>query len=273
MVPQGGFHYLNFNQKLFQIGETGTLGALTWGLAALGNLSHRTQFALLADELTATPAGSVMEVAGRWKDRFWPEYSARLSNEIARCKALHAKSKYDASAVPTPAMRTEKEERDYQQLKLGLIIGFCVAGYYTVDRVPHAFEILFDPLGDAPTPKTIQMGQARCWGVPKIFGRLVSGIDTDLKAEILQSVKWTGSESELNMLIAKHQLYNQRLPIRDAIDFVHACIFSTIKAIKSSHLSQVCGGPIELAVITTDRPYRWVRHKEWHAAIVEGMQL
>jgi hypothetical protein len=164
-------------------------------------------------------------------------------------------------------------KRHYQQLKRGLLAGFCIGGYYPSDSVPHAFEIIFDPLVGTPTPTPIQMGQARCWGVPKIFGRLVSGIDTDLKAEILQSGKWAGSEGELNSIIARHQLYIKSLPIRDAIDFVHACIFSTSKAIKSSSLSQTCGGPIEIAVITTDRPYRWVRHKEWHAAITEGMQL
>ena len=54
------------------------------------------------------------------------------------------------------------------------------------------------------------------------------------------------------------------------IDFVHACIASTIKAMKFSNLAQICGGPIEIAVITTDRRFRWVRHKEWDAAISEG---
>jgi len=58
--------------------------------------------------------------------------------------------------------------------------------------------------------------------------------------------------------------------MRDAIDFVHSCISSTIKTLKFSHLSQTCGGPIEIAVITTDRDFRWVRHKEWDAAIKEG---
>jgi hypothetical protein len=32
----------------------------------------------------------------------------------------------------------------------------------------------------------------------------------------------------------------------------------------------VCGGPIEIAVISSDRKFRWVRHKEWDAAIAEG---
>jgi hypothetical protein len=31
-----------------------------------------------------------------------------------------------------------------------------------------------------------------------------------------------------------------------------------------------CGGPIEIAVITTDRRFRWVRHKDWDVAIAEG---
>jgi len=34
-----------------------------------------------------------------------------------------------------------------------------------------------------------------------------------------------------------------------------------MEAMKSAHLAPVCGGPIEIAVITTDRPFRWVRHK------------
>jgi hypothetical protein len=61
------------------------------------------------------------------------------------------------------------------------------------------------------------------------------------------------------------------LPIREAIDFVHACVSSTIKAMKfSTSLAQICGGPIEIAVITTDRRFRWVRHKDWDVAIAEG---
>jgi hypothetical protein len=60
------------------------------------------------------------------------------------------------------------------------------------------------------------------------------------------------------------------LPIRDAVDFVHACIYSTIKALKFSNFSQICGGPIEIATITTDRQFRWVRHKPWDAALTEG---
>ncbi len=60
------------------------------------------------------------------------------------------------------------------------------------------------------------------------------------------------------------------LPIREAIDWVHASIYTTFKTMKFSHMAPVCGGAIEIAVATTDRKFRWVRHKEFDAAIGEG---
>ena len=66
-----------------------------------------------------------------------------------------------------------------------------------------------------------------------------------------------------------YTLESPRLPIREAIDFIHTSIYSTVKGLKFSRLDQVCGGPIEIAVITSDRLFRWVRHKEMDAAIQE----
>jgi hypothetical protein len=101
--------------------------------------------------------------------------------------------------------------------------------------------------------------------------RLMFGCDDMLKNALLQSGKWNGTPANLDALLAQHNLATPHLPIRDAIDFTHACIASTIKAMKFSSLAQICGGPIEIAVITTDRPFRWVRHKKWDAAITEGI--
>jgi len=86
----------------------------------------------------------------------------------------------------------------------------------------------------------------------------------------VSSGKWNGSRVDLDAIIAKFALQHAILPIRDAIDFVHSCIHSTIKALKFSQLSQSCGGPIEIAVITMDRTFRWVRHKQFDAAIMDG---
>lgn len=199
---KGGFHYFNHNQKVFEIGEPGmgTLGLATWGLGALGTLSHRTLVARFYDGLAAAPATDVKEVADRWTEHIWPEYSPLL----AYCRSLNSKKAFDAAAnQPDPAARTKDEEEEFEQLKRGLVLGFFIGGYLGPNRIPEAFAINFD------------------------------------------------------------QLAMPNLPIREAIDFVHACIASTIKAMKFSSLAQICGGPIEIAVITSDRRFRWVRHKKW----------
>jgi hypothetical protein len=271
MVPEGGFHYFNNNQKLFEIGQDSTLAALTWGLASLGTQSHRRALAILGDGLKANAPSDVADVAARWAAQFWAAYSMIAASDIALCKSLDGKLPYDpAASPPDPMARTDAEEKDYRQLRFGLVAGFCVAGHVSADRLPAAYEVVFDPLRDQPTPVALPIGSVRCWGTPKIFDRLINAADTDVKQSILQSGKWNGTEPELSALISQHALSHPTLPIRDAIDFVHACISSTIKALKFSRYSQTCGGPIEIAVITTDRVFRWVRHKDWDVAIDEG---
>src|SRR5262249_42523348 len=121
----------------------------------------------------------------------------------------------------------------------------------------------------APTANGVQ-GVGGFWGAPNMIMRLIFGADSGLASAILASKKWTGTPQELDTIIRQFNLSHPVLPIRDAIDFVHACIYSTIKALKFSMLDQICGGAIELAVITTDRQFRWVRHKDWDVAIRDG---
>jgi hypothetical protein len=108
------------------------------------------------------------------------------------------------------------------------------------------------------------------WGTPNMINRLLKGCDEPFMQSILTSGKWVGTAADLASLVQQQTLTHPVLPIRDAIDFTHACISSTIKAFKFSGLSPICGGPIEIAVITTDRRFRWVRHKQWDTAIAEG---
>lgn len=106
--------------------------------------------------------------------------------------------------------------------------------------------------------------------MPAQITRLIKGCGDDVRDAILRSGKWTGSDNDLDMIIQAHRLMHPAtVPIREAIDFTHACLLTTIKALKFSSQSRRCGGPIEIAVITTDRRFRWVQHKEWNAAIRE----
>ncbi len=226
---------------------------------------HRTVIALFDDELKANPPADMADVANRWTDKVWSYYDPLR----ARCLALNAMPPFDPNAnPPDPAARTEIQEREFEQLKHALVLGYFIGGYLLPDRVPAAFGIAFDPLGGKPA--AVSFASWNFAGAPNMIRRLLSGCDEAIRDSILQSGKWTGSPQELDQLLSQHELSTPYLPIREAIDFVHACIASTIKAMKFSNFAQICGGPIEIAVITTDRRFRWVRHKEWDAAIAEG---
>lgn len=263
-----GFHYFNYNQKLFEVGEGSTLGVITWGLASLVK-SYRTLIAVLADKLANQSPKSVSEVADAWVTIFWAEYAHDLAIPMQRCKDLAAKAPNSAAGA-NPLARTDAEEAEYLSLSRDLVVGFCIAGYLPSDKAPAAFQIIFDPLANKPTPKLIPQGSYSFWGTPNPIKRLIFGADDILRSSLLKSGKWSGTEAELDAILEQQRFGHPLLPIREAVDFVHTCIYSTIKAMKFSNLFQVCGGPIELAVITSDRKFRWVRHKGWDAAILES---
>ena len=264
-------HYFDFTQKIFEIGENSTLGMLLWGLGGVAGTSYRTLIAQLDDDIQANPATytSVADVAQRWARDFWAVYSADAQYQLFQ--VLHSKAPHNpATAPPDPAQRTEDEERVYRNLKLNLRVGFLVAGYVLPDRTPLAIEVTFDPISGQKVAPPLPQSSWRAWRVPKMMARLLFGCDMTLAGSILASGKWTGTGAELQVLIDQCALTHAALPIRDAVDFVHSCIHSTIKALKFSSLPQTCGGPIEIAVITSDRKFRWVRHKAWDAAIIDG---
>lgn len=269
-VPvQEGLHYFDFTQKVFEVGENGTLGMVTWGLGCLWPASYRTLIASLADDLLAHPATSISDVAQRWIDSFWNAYSA--SQYVLQCNQLHTKPPHNPAANPVdPNARTEEEEKTYKNLQQALVVGFCLGGYVMPDRTPRAVYMTFDPTSGKPTPTEMVDECEQWWGVPNIIHRLMLGADDNLINAIVASGKWNGTQADLVPILQTQRFAHGTLPIRDAVDYVHSCIHSTIKAMKFSNMSQVCGGPIEIAVITTDRKFRWVRHKPWDAAIIDG---
>jgi hypothetical protein len=268
-VPcESGFHFFDFNQKLFEIGEGSTTGMLTWGLGALGSVSYRTLIAQLADDLAAAPPSSVQNIAERWVDAFWGPYQGFELTQ--RLQQLAAMSVYDPNVMSAqPGSRTKEEQDEFDSLRNGLVVGFCVAGYVMPDRTPQAAYMVFDPLASKP-PATLMGSGSRWWGIPNMISRLLNGADENLRVAILSSGKWVGSPQDLNDILFQQALSHAALPMRDAVDFVYSCIHATIKAMKFSSLPQLCGGPIEVAVITTDRKFRWVKHKPWDAAITDG---
>lgn len=281
MTHPGVFHFFNNNQKLFQLGEKGTVGVITWGLGGLGALSYRSLLANLHDYAATNNITQIHDIAIEWTKMFQKEYSANgdIQNIWSSTATLRAKTPYIPPPPVTPGsppspidpgMRTEEEEKQLARTIDALTVGFCFGGYDPKDRTPAASYVIFGPTISSPTPDKIPMLSYGHWGVPNMIKRLIWGYDEELVTALIASGKWSGTPAELDAVLANRRLAHATLPIRDVIDFVHTCIYSTIKAMKFSNYPQVCGGPIEIAVITTDRAFRWVKHKPWNAAIVEG---
>jgi len=293
-IPVKGFdpeqpdeHYFNHGQKLFEVGQNSTLGILIWGLNSFPEVSFRTLVATFADQLNANPAPSVQEIANRWSAFFWERYSAIYAEKKARLAELSellggqeeadeeeevvGGNQEDAQEANDQADEEEpsEEERELEFLKEEYKGGFCVGGYCPPDRTPGAYEIMYNLNMDAPQVASLEIGVPRFWGWGNLIDRLLFGMDRRLMGAICDSDHWDGNLGDLVKLIKEECLIQPTIvPIREAVDWIHASVYTTIKSMKFSHLAPVCGGPIDLAVITTDRMFRWVRHKDLDSALV-----
>lgn len=252
-------HHYNYSQKIFEFGEDSSLGITMWGLGSLGILSYRTLIAEVADE-SRIACNSVEEVATLWKNRFWSEYTVYLGTIISRARELDQKG----------SSRNDDENNEYDYYKENFSGGFCIGGWWRDSRRPSAYTIEYEPFID-PKMEPMTLSDCNFWGCPNIIHRLIYGIDLEILVDILRNEKWTGSDEDLFNIVRERRLSRPMdLPIREAIDFVYSCIYATIKAFKFSHFKPICGGPIEIAVITTDRKFRWICHKGHDEALLEG---
>lgn len=255
--------HFNFAQKVFEFGDRGsTVGAVIWGLGSPGKKSWRTLIAEAAEEAYEQQLSTYIEPARLTSRKFWDDYSSTFHENILKSKELRAKGE----------AATKEEKELLSNLVQKLSGGLCLGGRWGKSRESRAAAIHFNPfLDDAPEPRPLDVGVSYFWGCPNMIRRLIVGIDGQLAAAILNSGKWNGTEQELLDLIRKFVLTPPRdLPLREAVDWMHASIFTTIKAMKFSLLAPVCGGPIEIAVISSDRPFRWICHKEMGEAIDTG---
>jgi hypothetical protein len=122
--------------------------------------------------------------------------------------------------------------------------------------------------------------------MPELFQRAFVGFDPRLPGLLLSNLL-TICQQQVpsvplppNFMTLFTQAFNQAVgqiphmgyqdvPIREALDFCHMYLHLTIKGYKFRFGPPMCGGPIELGFITTDRPFRWARHKPFDSAVVE----
>ena len=230
----GALQIFNHAQKIFEIGpqRQGRMALVTWGAGNVGKLSHRTVAARLADRIDGTT-------------------SIQRAAQILQELVLEAKP----------------DER----------FGYFLGGTDLPSREPRCCMMDFSPNQPVKTVD-FSVGEALFQGSPDLFIRAFHGCDPGLLQMLVAHLKGAIGDKipdiekifsvALNAALAKipHGGY-QDLPIREAIDFVHMYLHLTIKGFKFRFGAPVCGGPIEIGFITTDRYFRWASHKTFGTAI------
>ena len=238
-TPQGTgvVQLLDHSQKIFEIGKDSRLGICTWGAGSLGNISHRTIIAQLADNINEE--STVKDVA---------DQLVKLVELVA------AKANIE-------------------------FVGYYLGGWNPGTHEPACCHIGFKKGKGEVTP--LQLGLCSFSGNASFFTRVFRGFDPGLQDALREklknsiSAKWDGDfdgifnkafeEAVAPFITAGFQ----DLPIREAIDFIYSYLHITVKAVKFKYGPPSCGGPIEVGFISTDRRFRWVRHKPFYSAITE----
>jgi len=244
-----GVQMMNHNQKVFEIGQDSTFGLCTFGAGLIGATSHRTIAALLGD---------------------WVRAQATAPDTLSVANELAAMALRMAPVTP-----------DFG-------VGYYVGGCDPMTREPKCFRVAigFDPQAGALTQVVtpLQRG-ANFSGQPKFFTRLFMGIDNELQQQLrtilgqmINAADPKAGEGQFDSVInalLPHFVAQgfTDLPVRDAIDYLHSILHVTIKAMKFKFGTPVCGGLVEIAVITTDRKFRWVLHKGFDSAIHDHLNL
>ena len=238
---QGGgvAQLLTHSQKVFEVGSNSRLGICTWGAGSFSTVSHRTIVAQLADKI-----GDATTV----------EFAV---NELIKI----VEPKFSDSGVE--------------------FVGYYLGGCDPTTHAPSCYRVEFQK-EKAPKIAPLQLGSAEFSGTSNFFTRVFFGFDPQLpkslKDELKKSLGTLGTIDNFDAMFdaAFENAYTpltlrgfQDLPIREAIDFIYSYMHITIKAEKFKFGAPSCGGPIELGFITTDRCFRWVRHKPFHSAIIE----
>lgn len=233
---RGVVQLLTHSQKVFEVGNNSRFGVCTWGAGSLGNTSHRTVFACMDDKMNA-------------------EIKVREAAEM----------------LGEMAMSIVKEQEEFG------FVGYYLGGWDIENHKSSCYKIEISQKEKKIEP--LSLGVCSFSGNATYFSRVFRGYDPMFIESLGKEIK-KRVPSIKNFDDIFNEAFNSAskpfltagykdLPIREAIDFVYSYLHITLKAEKFSFGPPSCGGPIEIGFITTDRKYRWIRHKTFSSAITE----
>lgn len=237
----GVVQLLTHSQKVFEVGQNSRLGLCTWGAGSIGENSHRSIAAILADKLNS---------------EFTIQDAAK-----------------ELVSIVEPLVKEAAID----------FVGYYLGGWNPGSHKPACFriEVRKDGVKIEPLIEPLSLGLCSFSGNPIFFARVFKGYDMRLKDNLKNELKQAlASDIKDNFDDIFENAFQKAatplttagfkdLPLREAIDFLYSYLHITVKAEKFKFGPPSCGGPIEVGFISTDRSFRWVRHKPFSSAIIE----
>jgi hypothetical protein len=248
---QGLLKTFDFGRKLSHFKDY-PIGTLTWGTYIIGSRSvlslikeHEYRVASLGEELEKIKD---RRMRGEASVDAVPQYSVR---KIAEAIFAHVKSAYDQEFSAKP-----------QSPPLGILVSGYSSGSFFPEQwlidLPHSSDLT----EVRPDINGVPDFGANWFGLTDAIVRLHWGRD-DALFDLLKS-KVKIPEAELRSILdcrQYHVLFNG-MPLQDAIEYAAYIANVSIGRFRFVTGPPLCGGEIDLAVITPNA-FNWVRRKAW----------
>lgn len=238
-MPDGTVIPVSFDnaKKILNFQEHQYVGAVTYGLAGIG---LRTAYSFLPEfetELQNQPKMSIRDFSDRLSHFFMDQWNA-----------VQPPPPPPASNLPLPT------------------ITFVVGGFNDGDPYGEVYLINIptspDPINQYETPTTFGI----TWGGQReIVDRLIRGYDERVIGIVQQMFPLNPQQAQLlrsNLGPLNMPIPIQFLALQDCIDLAIFFIRSTIEAQRLTMGLRVCGGTIDIAIITRREGFRFIQQKE-----------
>jgi hypothetical protein len=246
-LQDGDHQVYNSADKIFQLHRRRPVGAMTWGLGAIGAASIST----LAKDLRTRFMG---------KDPLRPDWALDDGYTIEGVAIRLIEMMYDlfdstyGSLPPDP--------------NLGL--GFLVAGYSDGSASPEAWKVIIDNSGTVPVPELEAGADGTGYLVyaqPQAVLRLFTGIDPSLREAVVMGAP-EEVRPDLETLINSATIYPAPppMPLADAVALAKFLVDVTIGFRRFTPGADTVGGPVEVAAISRHERFKWISRKHYYPA-------
>lgn len=255
-MPGGGqanqiIQNFNFANKVAHFKDY-PIGVLNWGLATINARSLHS----LIMEFEYTHPGLASN----------PGYDV---NTIATQLFDFLKAKYDAAypVVAAPAIPVAAPNPAVPPVAGRPVFGILVGGYSSNEFFAEMYKAEYPNEANLIPLRPVQNGQqnfgADWFGLKDALIRLIKGFDLAALDQLInRGVDAAIIQQWVNDAVSELPIVFDGMPLQDAIDFAEYAAQVVIGRYRFGVGAQLCGGDIDIAVITPSR-FDWAQRKRW----------